>query len=167
MQQKHKRSISAEVPVNKSEGQLHEHRRHKRKQEREPLPNLVTVGAVRRAQIEGGRCFGCEQRHRHKYRTGESHPHSLSHREKRTAPFPKDLPPHAFVHWPRADSVTEMLSSLELAAVHLFDRLFSRRLPVQSPGGTVGGAVNTLSTHSCRNRIECSCLWKQVTCSEF
>lgn len=81
MQQQNERSVSAEVPVDEDEGQLHEHGRHEGEEEREPLPDLVSRGAVRGAEVESCRGLGREQRHRHKYRTGESHPHSRSHLE--------------------------------------------------------------------------------------
>lgn len=42
MQQQDERSVSAEVPVDEGEGQLHEHGRHEREEEREPLPDLVS-----------------------------------------------------------------------------------------------------------------------------
>lgn len=79
MQQQNERSVPAEVPVDEGEGQLHEHGRYEREEEREPLPDLVPGGAVRGAEVERCRGLGREQRHRHKDGTGESHPHSLRH----------------------------------------------------------------------------------------
>lgn len=79
MQQQDEGSVSAEVPVDEGEGQLHEHGRYEREEERESLPDLVSSGAVRGAEVERCRGLGREQRHRHKDGTGESHPHSLRH----------------------------------------------------------------------------------------
>lgn len=42
MQQQDERSVPAEVPVDEGEGQLHEHGRHEREEERETLPDLVS-----------------------------------------------------------------------------------------------------------------------------
>lgn len=79
MQQQYERSVPAQVPVDEGEGQLHEHGRYEREEEREPLPDLVSGGAVRGAEVKRCRGLGREQRHRHKDGTGESHPHSLRH----------------------------------------------------------------------------------------
>lgn len=79
MQQQDEGSVSAQVPVDEGESQLHEHRRYKREEESESLPDLVSSGAVRGAEVERCRGLGREQRHRHKNGTGESHPHSLRH----------------------------------------------------------------------------------------
>lgn len=79
MQQQNERSVSAQVPVDEGEGQLHEHGRYEREEERESLPDLVPGGAVRGAEVQRCRGLGREQRHRHKDGTGESHSHSLRH----------------------------------------------------------------------------------------
>lgn len=76
MQQQNQRSVPAQVPVDEGEGELHQHGRYEREEEREPLPDLVPGGAVRGAEVQRCRGLGREQRHRHKDGTGESHPHS-------------------------------------------------------------------------------------------
>ena len=79
MQQQDERSVAAQVPVDEGEGQLHQHGRHEREEEREPLPDLVPSRAVRGAEVERCRGLSREQIHRHKDGSGESHPRSLRH----------------------------------------------------------------------------------------
>lgn len=62
--------------MDKGKGQLHQHRWHERKKERESLPDLVPSRAVCGAQVESSRGLGGEERDRHKYRAGQSHPHT-------------------------------------------------------------------------------------------
>lgn len=42
VQQQNERPVPAEVPVDEGEGQLHEHGRHEREEERETLPDSVS-----------------------------------------------------------------------------------------------------------------------------
>ena len=85
MQQQNQRSVPAQVPVDEGEGELHQHGRYEREEEREPLPDLVPGGAVRGAEVQRCRGLGREQRHRHKDGTGESHPHSADSAIRGTA----------------------------------------------------------------------------------
>lgn len=94
MQQQNERSVSAQVPVDEGEGELHEHGRYEREEEREPLPDLVSGGAVRGAEVQRCRGLGREQRHRHKDGTGESHPHSLRHLGNAARCFAQSLHVH-------------------------------------------------------------------------
>ncbi|MEQ2169616.1 hypothetical protein GOODEAATRI_027099 [Goodea atripinnis] len=65
------------VPVDEGESQLHQHGRDEREEKRESLPDLVSGGAVRGAEVQRCRGLGREQRNRHKDGAGEAHPHSL------------------------------------------------------------------------------------------
>lgn len=77
MQQQDERSVSAQVPVDEGERQLHQDGRDEREEQCESLPDLVSGGAVRGAEVQRCRGLGREQRHRHKDGAGEAHPHSL------------------------------------------------------------------------------------------
>lgn len=79
MQQEDQRSVSAQVPVDKGECELHQHGRYESEEKRESLPDLVSREAVRGTQVQRCRRLGRKQRHRHKDGTRESHPRSLRH----------------------------------------------------------------------------------------
>lgn len=79
VQQQDERSVSAQVPVDEGEGELHEHGGREREEQREPLPDLVSGGAVRGAEVQRSRGLSREQRHRHQDGAGEAHPHSRRH----------------------------------------------------------------------------------------
>lgn len=63
MQQQDEGSVSAQVPVDEGEGQLHQDGRDEREEEGETLPDLVSGGAVRGAEVQRCRGLGREQRH--------------------------------------------------------------------------------------------------------